>query len=551
MVIGLALQAATIVCAQEPADIVISNARLLGPDPIDGDTVLITGNRIAAIGHGNRIRIATKPTTVRIDARGKTLTPGLNDSHVHFLSGSRSLNQIDLSAAETLLQVRTTIAAFVKSHPNLPVIQGRGWVYGTFEGGLPTKEILDELVPDRPAILECYDGHTAWANSAALRIAAISSQTPDPEGGVIVRDPQTGQPTGALKESAQNLVDAIIPKPSKQEQLAAIRAGIEVAHRLGVTSVQEAGVGEEELALFDTLRRQGELNLRIALALDVKPRLTESDADRLDELKKRYPSLKIQTIKMYIDGVIEAHTAALLAPYSNRATLGLPETDQADLNRIVQMLDRRGWQLMIHAIGDGGIRMTLDALENAMRLNPPPQRVRRHRLEHIESISADDIPRFGKLGVIASMQPYHSNPNGNVYNVWAANLGPDRTSRAWVWKSIADAGGRLAFGSDWPVVSIDPRLGFHAALTRQTLKGEPSDGFLPGQRIPLTQTLEAYTRGAAYAEYEESNKGSIAVGMLADLVLWNEDLQSLPADKVSSAAVVTTILDGKIVYSNP
>jgi predicted amidohydrolase YtcJ len=241
----------------------------------------------------------------------------------------------------------------------------------------------------------------------------------------------------------------------------------------------------------------------------------------------------------------------MLAPYANRATLGLPKFDQADLNRTIDMLDRDGWQIMVHAIGDGGVHMTLDAFEHAIRVNPPPERPRRHRLEHIETISQADIERFARLGVIASMQPYHANPDSNVFNIWAANLGPERAARAWAWKSIRDAGGQLAFGSDWPVVSIDPRLGMHTALTRQTVDGQPAEGFVPEQRLPLRAVIEAYTFGSARAEYAEDRKGKLAPGMLADVVVWNKDLFAMPPDQVHTAEVALTILGGQIVYQAP
>jgi predicted amidohydrolase YtcJ len=212
------------------------------------------------------------------------------------------------------------------------------------------------------------------------------------------------------------------------------------------------------------------------------------------------------------------------------------------------LLDRRGWQIVVHAIGDGGIRMTLDAIERAQQLNPVPSTPRRHRLEHIESISQADIGRFGSLGVMASMQPYHANPNSNIFNVWAANLGSERASRAWVWKTIQDAGGTIVFGSDWPVVGLDPRLGMHTALTRQTLQGKPEEGFLSSQRLPLTSVVDAYTRGSAFAENAEGQKGTLIAGLLADVVIWDRDLNSLPVDQVHLAKVTTTILDGQVVF---
>ena len=264
----------------------------------------------------------------------------------------------------------------------------------------------------------------------------------------------------------------------------------------------------------------------------------------------RFKDLSIGAVKLYADGVIESHTAALLQPYANNPILGLPEYSQADLNRVVAMLDRHGYQIMVHAIGDGGIRMTLDAMELAAKENPALAQGRRHRLEHLESISREDIPRFGQLGIIASMQPFHANPNSNIFNVWAVNLGPERASRAWSWKSIQDAGGRLAFGTDWPVVGLDPRAGLHTAMTRQTLDGVPAGGFGPEQRLSLSEALRAYTSGSAFAEFAEQKKGRLQSGMLADLVVWDRDIFAVPVSQVKDAHVVKTIYDGKVVFAS-
>ena len=549
--------------AAQPADTIITNGRLFGTDASStatatsatatsatvtaADAIAIAGERIIAVGKSSELEKLKGPGTQVVDANGATVMPGLHDAHVHFLSGSLSLSQIDLSNSDDLGEIEATIRTFVDAHPDQPVYVGRGWLYGSFAGGLPDKALLDRLIPDRPAIMRCYDGHTVWVNSKALEAAGIQRDTPDPAAGIIVRDPATGQATGVLKESAQNLIDSVIPQPSRDEKLAALRQGIAHAHRLGVTSVCEAGIGLAELESLETLRAAGELSLRYRIALEGKPSMTEADMDQLDALKQRFPELDIHAVKLYVDGVIESHTAALLAPYANRTTLGLPETTASELNRVVSSLDRRGWQIMVHAIGDGGIRMTLNALEQAAKQNSAPEGGRRHRLEHIESISQSDIARFGALGIIASMQPYHANPNGNIFNVWAVNLGPERASRAWAWNSIRKAGGRLAFGSDWPVVSIDPRLGIHVALTRQTLDGQPPEGFLPEQRLPLDQVLEAYTAGAAYAQFAESQQGSLKPGQLADVVIWDRDLFALAPDQVHQAQVKQTWFGGKLV----
>ncbi len=530
-----------------PADLVIVNAKIFLPGE-NANALAIRGNRIAAVGTEDDIQPLMGKNTNRLDAKGCTVTPGFNDSHVHFLSGSLSLTQVDLADADSIDAIHAKIRSFADAHPNKACIIGRGWVYGTFPAGLPNRNQLDQVISDRPAVMKCYDGHTVWVNSRALQAANITRATPDPDGGVIVRDPSTGEPTGVLKENAQRLIDKIIPEPTQTEKLDAIRSGIATAHRFGVTSVLDAGVELAELELFEKLRAAQQLPLRMTFALSGRANMNESELDNLTSLRRQFPNLHISAVKLFVDGVIEAHTAVLLSPYANRESLGLPETNQAELDQLVESFDRRGWQIIVHAIGDGGIRMTLDSFERAREDNITPAIQTRHRLEHIESISSEDIPRFGRLGVVASMQPYHANPNSNVFEVWAVNLGPERASRAWVWKSILDARGRIAFGSDWPVVGLDPRLGMHTALTRQTLDGQPPEGFIPEQRLPLETVISAYTSGAAYAEFSENDKGTLAAGKLADIVIWDQDLFSLPVDKVHTANVQTTIFDGQVVY---
>ena len=260
------------------------------------------------------------------------------------------------------------------------------------------------------------------------------------------------------------------------------------------------------------------------------------------------PLLKAGAIKIMVDGVIESYTAAMLAPYSTRAVSGEPMWTSQQLDRAVAMLDRRGWQILIHAIGDRGIRMSLDAYERAAAANPAPARGRRHRVEHIETTDTADIPRFGKLGVIASLEPFHANPSQNQIAVWEANVGPARAARGWAYGSISAGGGRLAFGSDWPVVTLDPRFGVNMAVNRTTPEGTPKGGWHAQERIPLTAALDAYTSGAAYASFEEPRKGTIAPGMLADLVVMTKDMLALPSARVLDAEVAVTVFDGTVVY---
>jgi predicted amidohydrolase YtcJ len=531
----------------EQADLIIENAKIYHPGT-KAVALAIRSNRIIAVGSRAEIEKFLGPQTRRLDAKECSVTPGFNDSHVHFLSGSLGLTYVDLSGADSLEAIEVKIREYVKAHPKEKTIYGRGWVYGAFPGGLPHKDQLDKIEPNRPTIMKCYDGNTLWVNSAALTAAKITHATPNPEKGEIVKDPVTKVPTGVLKESAQELMNGVIPEPTMSEKLEAMRIGIATAHRFGVTSAFDANVELPELEVYEALRKTGELSLRFNLALNGEKLRKESDVAGLEFLRQRFSKLNVSAVKLFVDGVIESHTAALLSEYANRPSRGMSKTNQGDLNRVIEILDERGWQILVHAVGDSGIRMTLDAFERARKLNPHPKRPSRHRIEHIETISHTDIGRIGSLGVIASMQPYHADPNSNIFEIWAVNLGPERASRAWVWKSIKDAGGQLAFGSDWPVAGLDPRLGMHTALTRQTLRGQPAAGFIPEQRLPLEAVLDAYTRGSAFADFAEDQKGTLAVGLLADVVVWDRDLFSAPVHQVHTAKVLTTIMDGRVVY---
>jgi predicted amidohydrolase YtcJ len=465
------------------------------------------------------------------------------------ISGGLGLRKADLSGATNVEQVQAAIGAFAKANPEAKWVVGRGWTYMMFPGGLPTRQQLDAVVADRPALMTAYDGHTSWANTRALELAGVTRSTRDPEGGVVVKDPKTGEPTGVFKEAAQGLVRKLLPQPTREDKVRAIADAIAEAHKVGVTSVELADGSPEDLVLFEQVRRAGGLTLRVYMALDVDTPFTEADADRLQQAWRAHPDdavLKTGAVKLFIDGVIESHTAVMLAPYANEPTTGKPLWSQAEFERVVAMMDRRGWQVWTHAIGDGGVRMTLDAYEKAAAANTAPARGRRHRIEHIETIDKADIPRFGKLGVIAVQQPFHGTPDSLA--VWTANIGAERASRGWAYGSIRAAGGRLAFGSDWPVVPMDPRIEIHTAVNRTTASGEPAGGWVPGERIPLTAAIEAYTSGAAYASFDEARKGTIAPGMLADLVVLSNDIFAAPPERFLDARVAATIFDGRVVY---
>jgi predicted amidohydrolase YtcJ len=555
LIVGGTLIAGFIVGAQRedlngPVDLIVTNGRVYsGPSGKLAEAVAIRGNKILLVGSNRDVKRLRRVQTTMLDAHGAAVLPGFNDSHTHLLSGGLSFSELDLSGTTTLDAVKAAIADYATAHADREWIVGRGWIYDAFDG-LPTRQQLDALVPDRPAYLTAYDGHTGWANSRALKLAGIARKTRNPANGTVVKDPRTGEPTGALQEHAMDLMEPALPQPTRAEQLDALRHAIAHAHKFGVTSVQNASGSPDELDLYGTLRDSGELELRVYDALSAEPTLREEDVAALDAVRKKYPDdplLKAGAVKLVVDGVVESRTAALLAPYADARTSGHPNFTPPQLNRIVTMLDRRSWQVLIHAIGDRGVRMALDAFEVAQAANPPPARGRRHRIEHIETIDPADVPRFAKLGVIASMQPLHSNPAPDLMTLWSKNLGPERAARGWLYGSLLKNGARLAFGSDWPVVTIDPRLGLHVATTRTSPDGLPEGGWLPEERLTLEQALDAYSTGAAYASFDEQRKGTLVPGMLADLVVLTSDIFA-PEAKLLDAQVALTIFDGRVVY---
>lgn len=557
-IVGVTFIAGLIVGAQReddgPVDLIVINGKVYAGDGgADlAEAVAIRGNKVIRVGSNREIQRLKRAQTTVIDAKGGAVMAGFNDAHAHLINGGLSLDQVSLGDATTLDEIKDTVRVWSESHPERAWIVGRGWYYQAFNGAMPTRQLLDQLVPDRPAYLIAYDGHTGWANSKALKLAGITRRTKAPANGIIVKESRTGEPTGALKEAAMALMGAAAPKPTEEDRIAAIRAAIDEAHRFGITSVQDAGGTADDLELFDRLRKRGELSLRIYQALRADATLTEAGVAELGQLRERFaddPLLKTGAVKLIADGVIESHTAAMLEPYANRSTVkGDARFTPAQLNRVVGILDQAGWQVMTHAIGDAAVRITLDAYEAAANANPASDRGRRHRIEHIETIDPADIPRFGTLGVIASMQPVHATPSPTPGDVWSVNIGDARASRGWMWASIARAGGRLAFGSDWPVMTLDPLKGLHVAVTRTTQDGLPEGGWIPTERLALRTAIDAYTRDGAFASFDEQRKGTLARDMLADIVVLSDDIFAGGASRLTTTEVAVTIADGKVVY---
>jgi hypothetical protein len=530
------------------ADRVFVNGRVFTGDPGKPlvEALAVRGNTLLDVGSSSAIRrLAGKGTDV-VDLRGRFVVPGFIDAHAHLVGGGLSLEELRLDDAFDLAAVSQRIAAWAKAHPDARWVTGEGWSYAAFPDGLPTRAQLDALVPDRPAYLSSYDGHTGWANSAALRLAELTRETKDPPGGTIVRDAR-GEPTGVLKEtSAQELVERLVPKRLPHEIERALRRGIEQAAAWGLTGVQQAGISEDDLAgLARALEATPRLRVYAALHMERNP--TPESLARQDELRRRYasPRLRIGAVKGFLDGVVEARTAAMFEPYPGGGS-GLPRFTQDELDRAVAAYDKAGWQVMLHAIGDRAIDMALTAFERAARANGTSGR--RHRVEHIEVPRTADLARFKALGVVASTQAMFPYPNANHLTVYVPALGPERARRALAFKAIDDAGAVQAFGSDWPVFTAEVVRGIAVAVTRTTVEGTPAGGWEPAQRISVEAALRHFTRDAAFAEHSEQERGVLAKGRLADLVVLSQDLLTLAPERIKDTKVLLTVLGGQDSY---
>jgi len=536
-----------------PADILIVHAKIYTVDEKKpwAQSLAIRKGKIVAVGSDEQIARFRGIGTKLIDAGGKLVLPSFTDSHIHMADGGLSLIHVNLEGAKDVPDIQNRLRTYSDQHPDDKWILGRGWNYAMFAPeSLPNKKYLDQLFPVIPVFLEGYDGHTYWANSRALALAGITKSTPNPPNGEIVRDPSTGEPTGALKESAGDLVSNVVPKPTEVEKLKALRSAMKWANQNGLARVHSAGGDFEQLDLLQQLRSDNQLSVRFHIAYLLNPpELRAQDLDAMETGRKKFHDewLDVNSVKFFMDGVVESHTAAFLEPYTDLpSTKGSLFWDPEKYKAAVAELDKKGFQLYTHAIGDYAVRTALDAYESAENKNHSKDH--RNRVEHIETISPADIPRFGKLGIIASMQPLHSYPDEDTLDVWARNIGPERASRAWVWKSIAQDGGHYAFGSDWPVVTLNPFEGIQTAVTRQTSDGKPPGGFVPSQKLTVAQAVEGYTIEAAYAGHLEKTEGSLETGKVADVIMLDRNIFEIDPHTIDETKVLLTIVGGKIVY---
>ena len=558
-IVAATLIAGLIVGAQRddsegPVDLIVHNARVYTADSSGtmAEAVAIRGNQILRVGSNREINRLQRPQTVVIDAKGGAVLPGFNDSHLHFIEGGLTLQELDVSESLTVEDLQRSVADWAAGHPDARWVLARGWSGEQSPDETAPRLVLDAAVPDRPVHIMSADGRAAWVNTKALRLAGIGRHTADPQHGAIERDKRTGEATGILNGAAISLVTRHVPVPTQEDRARALRAAVREAHRRGVTSVQNAGGTAEDLEMFDEARRKGDLQVRVYSALSIGPALGEHDLERIDGIVKKYPDdpvFKAGAVHITLDGEAASQAAAMLEPYTSGEWTGEPLIAPDDLNRMVRLLDARGWQVMIEASGDRAVRMALDAFEHAARSNRAPERGRRHRVEHVDTIDPADIPRFASIGVVASMQPFLGDPSESHTESWARNLGPDRASHGWAYKSIAGKRGHLAFGTDWPAMPLNPMLELHAAVNRATPEGLPEGGWFPAERLPLKKAVNAATSDAAWASFDEQRKGTLTAGMLADLIVFSNDIFADPPAGLASASVSVTIFDGKIVYT--
>ena len=533
------------------ADTIILNARVYTVDAGRpwAEAVAVREGRILAVGTTKAVSRHKASETLVIDAGGRLVLPGFMDSHIHFVSGSTSLAKVDLAGTKTVEEIQERIRVFARENPDASWVQGRGWMYAAFPGDMPHKKFLDEIVPDRPAVMSCADGHTTWVNSRALAVAGVSRDTKDPLNGTIVRD-ESGEPTGALLEEAGSLVSRHIPRPTEEGTLASLRQGLSEAARLGVVRAHGMGGEFEALDLLDRLKSEGALTIRLSVSMWVDPPgPAGEDWKAYEEARARYDDewLSLGGIKLMLDGVIDSGTGAMLDPYENqRGNRGKLFWEPEAFKRAVAAFNAKGLQVSTHAIGDAAIRLSLDAYEEAA-LAAGNQHVR-NKIEHAEDIAEVDISRFGRLGVIASFQPLHANPDPTWMGTWIANVGPEREQRAFAWKAVLDTGGRLAFGSDWPVVTLSPWPGLQVAVTRRSLEGYPEGGWLPQHKVTLEEAVYAYTLGGAYAMHREKEEGSIEPGKLADLIMVDRNIFEIYPREIAKTEVLLTMVGGRVVH---
>lgn len=517
------------------------------------EAVAIRDGRIVFVGSDDAVRIHIGPDTEVHDLQGRLMLPGFQDAHIHPIGAGVEAALCDLNGLESVALYRDRIAAYATANPDVPWITGGGWSMAAFgPGALASKTIIDELVADRPVYLSSQDGHSGWANSKALEIAGITKDTPDPPDGIIDRDPETGEPIGSLQEGAMSLVTRHIPPTTEQQREAGLAYARDLLHSYGITSMQVAYAYEKDLQTFAALDRAGQLDMRVVAALWWERDGTEEQIPGLIALRDKYTegNLRATSVKIMQDGVMENYTAVMLEPYLvPGGTRGIPMVEPEFLKTAVTLLDEEGFQVHFHAIGDGAIRQALDAVAAAKAANG--ELGNRHHISHLQVIHPADIPRFAELDVVANFQPLWAYNDSYVTDLTVPFIGDERASWMYPIAAVAEAGGRLAFGSDWSVSTANPMPQIETAVTRVDTATHDTKPLNPDQAVTVEQAIAAFTIGSAWVNGQDDTTGSIEVGKLADLIVLDRDLLEINPQDISDARVLLTLFGGRVVFGDP
>jgi hypothetical protein len=576
--IGSCLWAVTPKGAAQKADLVLQHGKIYTVDAPRSwaSAVAVSSGRIVYVGDDSGAAAWIGPKTQKIDLAGRLVLPGFIDAHVHPISSGVEMNRCDVSEKTTKEGVLAAIKQCAQEHPEKPWVIGNGWALPLFPNANPQKEWLDEIVPDRPVMIGSADGHSVWVNSKALQAAGITKNTPDPQDGRIEHNAQ-GEPSGALRESASDLVYNVAPKATLEEEVQGLKQAIALMNSTGITGVNDASVGEKELKVYQETEKRGLLTLRVAASMyadpegvsenlsgvmgtgkkdnpsgDLQQRLN-AQVEKFKKLRTQYQSkhLKTDTVKIFEDGVIETGTAALLQPYLGKGNdAGSVNWEPAELNPFVATLDKENFQVHFHAIGDRAIRYALDAAAYAQKQNGI--RDARTLIAHLQLIDPQDVPRFAQLRVIPVFQPLWAFADTYITDLTVPVLGSERMRWNYPMGSVAKYGAMMAMGSDWSVSSVNPLDGIEVSVTRRDPeesepKGEP---FVPDERLDLRTAVDAYTIGSSYANFWEKETGSIEAGKSADLIVLSDNIFEVPPSRINDAKVMLTLFEGKKIYES-
>ena len=538
------------------ADMVLAGGAIYTIDPANpwAEAVAIRDGKIVYVGDTAGASAFTTEKTQVVELNGRMLMPGMHDAHIHPIMGGLEILSCGLHELKTLQQYLEKIALCASEHPERPWIRGGGWSMAVFgPGALANKELLDSVVPDRPVYLASADGHSGWVNSRALALAGLDAGTPNPVGGIIDRDANTGELIGSLQEqSAMDLVAGVIPMATDAEHDAALRYAVNMLSAYGITGIQDAWIrDEEELRTYQRLQEEGELNVRVVASLYWEPSKGLKQLDAMKILREQFSKdlFQVTTVKIMQDGVMENYTAVLTEPYLlEEETLGIPMLEPETLKEAVTAIDSAGFQVHFHAIGDGAIQQSLDAVEFAIQSNGSNDN--HHHISHLQLINPVDIRRFAELNVTANFQPLWAFPDEYITELTDPFIGHERSGWHYAIGSVLRAGGKVAFGSDWTVSSANPFEQIEVAITRADPLGDTDQVLLPQERISLEDALQAFTLNAAFVNHLEEQTGSIEVGKQADLALLDQNLFRVAPEAISDTKVLLTLFEGKVVYGH-